>query len=53
MRRRGQSFLEYTLLVAVAVLGFCAVAASLFDRQGTLMNSFRSHFESVQSRITG
>lgn len=49
--RKGQSFLEYTLLVAIALVGLLLAANSLF--KGSLMSGFNSHFDSVQSRITG
>ena len=50
--RRAQSFLEYTLLAAVAVVGLLLAANTLFQN-GSLRSSFNSHFDSVKSRIGG
>jgi len=49
--KKGQSFVEYTLLVAVALIGLLATINSFLG--GTLKSTFTSHFGTVKSRITG
>ncbi len=43
--------MEYTLLVAVALIGLLLAANSLL--KGSLMTGFNSHFDTVKSRIGG
>jgi len=47
--KKAQSFLEYTLLVAVALVGLLLAANSLF--KGALMSGFQNHFNTVNTRI--
>jgi len=49
--KRGQSFVEYTLLVAVALIGMLVTVNSFL--KGTVKDSFTSHFNTVKSYITG
>ena len=49
--RRAQSFVEYTLLVAVALVGLL-LTMNLFLK-GTISNSFSRHFDTVKGRIGG
>lgn len=49
--KRGQSLVEYTLLVAVALVGLLITVNSFM--QGSIMNSFSNHFKAVKVRIMG
>ena len=49
--KRGQSFVEYTLLVAVALIGLLLTLNSFF--QGSVKDAFSDHFRAVKLRITG
>ena len=51
--KRGQSLVEYTLLVAVALIGLLLTANSFFQGSGSVKDSFSRHFETVKGRITG
>ena len=50
--RRAQSFLEYALLVAVALVGLLLTANSLL-KTGALRDGFDNHFSAVKERIGG
>jgi Flp pilus assembly pilin Flp len=49
--RKAQSFVEYTLLVAVALIGLLVTANAFL--KGTIKDGFTNHFNTVKSRITG
>jgi Flp pilus assembly pilin Flp len=49
--RRGQSFVEYTLLAAVALVGLLIVGKSFLD--GTVKSGFTGHFNETKRHITG
>ena len=49
--RRGQSFVEYTLLVAVALIGLLVTIDSFL--KGSIKGSVESHFNQVKTHITG
>ena len=50
--RRAQSFLEYALLVAIALVGLLLTANSLL-KTGALRGGFDSHFSVVKEHIGG
>jgi Flp pilus assembly pilin Flp len=49
--RKAQSFVEYTLLVAVALIGLLFTINSFLN--GSIKSGFTSHFDSTKSHITG
>ena len=49
--RRGQSFVEYTLLAAVALVGLLIVANSFL--KGSVKSGFEEHFNQTKSHIIG
>ncbi len=49
-RAKGQSFVEYALLVGISIIAFLAVISNvLFGPK----SAFDDHFETVKSSITG
>ena len=49
--RRGQSFVEYTLLIAIALIGLLVTVNSFL--KGSIKDSFTNHFNDTKSRIGG
>ena len=49
-QEKGQSFLEYALLVGISVIAFLAVISNVLFGPKSV---FESHFESAKSAITG
>ena len=48
---KAQSFVEYALLVAVALLAFVAVVGGMF--QGNIRGSLENHFTTAKGKISG
>ncbi len=48
---RGQSFVEYVLLVAVALVGLLITVSTFM--QGPVKDGFSHHFDTVKTRIVG
>lgn len=48
-KNRGQSIIEYILLVAIAIIAL--LASNFFLKSGSLRRSLDSHFDTVQKSI--
>lgn len=49
--KKGQSFVEYTLLVAVALIGLLITINSFL--KGSIKDTFSGHFDQVRGHIGG